>query len=53
MSGFDCALIPGATKAATDGNGNAQTLPGAGVGFCGGELATINNMDIAATVCCK
>ena len=52
MSGFDCVLIPGATKAAT-ANGGAQTLKGAGNGFCGGELATIDNSAIAATVCCK
>ena len=51
--GFDCALIPGATKLAVDANGNAQTLAGAGNAFCGGELGTVTNMNAAATVCCK
>ena len=53
VDGFDCALIPGATKAAVDANGNAQTLKGAGNGFCGGELATADTSADAATVCCK
>ena len=51
--GFDCVLIPGATKKTTT-NGNAVTLPGgAGNGFCGGELGTIQSSIAAATVCCK
>ena len=52
-NGFDCALIPGASKLAT-ANGLADTLNnGAGNGFCGGELATIQANNAAATVCCK
>ena len=50
---FDCAIIPGASKAATAG-GLAQTLPGgAGNGFCGGDLGTVTNSADAATVCCE
>ena len=51
--GFDCVLIPGATKFATIG-GAVQTLAGgAGNGFCGGELGTIQSSIAAATVCCN
>ena len=51
--GFDCVLIPGATKKATSA-GAAQTLPGGGGnGFCGGELGTSSGSIDAATVCCK
>ena len=51
--GFDCVLIPGATKFATTG-GAVQTLAGgAGNGFCGGELGTIQSSIAAATVCCN
>ena len=51
--GFDCVLIPGATKKATSA-GAAVTLPsGAGNGFCGGELGTIQSSIAAATVCSK
>ena len=51
--GFDCAIIPGASKKATSG-GLAQTLPGgAANGFCGGELGTIADSIAAATVCCE
>ena len=51
--GFDCVLIPGATKFATTG-GAVQTIAGgAGNGFCGGELGTIQSSIAAATVCCN
>ena len=48
-NGFDCVMIPGATKAAD----KADLNNGGAYGFCGGTLATINNMAIAATVCSK
>ena len=51
--GFDCVLIPGASKLATAA-GLAQTLKsGGGFGFCGGELGTIADGAAAATICCK
>ena len=51
--GFDCVLIPGASKFATNA-GEAQTLANGGAyGFCGGELGTIAGNAAAATICCK
>ena len=41
-------MIPSASKQAGD-----LLNAGAAYGFCGGELATIDNNVIAATVCCK
>ena len=48
-NGFDCVMIPGATEKAD----KADLNNGGAYGFCGGTLATINNMAIAATVCSK
>ena len=51
--GFDCALIPGASKLATAA-GLVQTLvAGAANGFCGGELGTSSGSIAAATICSK
>ena len=53
VGGFDCAIIPGATKFAATANGLAETLAsGAANGFCGGEFATAGAI-AAATVCCE
>jgi hypothetical protein len=46
-TGFDCAKIPGASKV------GGTSLAIAAYGFCGGELGTIAESVIAATVCCK
>ena len=43
---YDCAKIPGASKAA-DGASLKHT------GFCGGELASIADATATATICCK
>ena len=49
-NGFDCVMIPGATKKSAN---KADLNNGAAYGFCGGTLATINNNANAATVCSK
>ena len=48
-NGFDCVMIPGATKAAD----KADLNNGAAFGFCGGQLASINANANAATICSK
>ena len=48
-NGFDCVMIPGATKAAD----KADLAGGAAYGFCGGQLASINANANAATICSK
>ena len=49
--GYDCVMIPGATKKAD----KADLNNGAAYGFCGAELETAaaGGSVIAATVCCK
>ena len=49
-NGYDCVMIPGATKKAA---GKTLLADGGAYGFCGGELATINDNAAAATVCSK
>ena len=49
-NGYDCVMIPGASKQADKG----ALISGAVNGFCGGELASIAaGSVIAATICCK
>ena len=47
-NGFDCVMIPGATKNAD----KVDLTMGAAYGFCGGQLATAGAI-VAATVCSK
>ena len=49
VTGYDCAMIPSASKQA-----DAAALDsGAANGFCGGELGDTDMSIAAATICCK
>ena len=50
-TGFDCAVIPGASKSPTAAT--ITRLPGSALNFCGGKLGTIAGATDAKTVCCE
>ena len=49
-TGFDCAIIPGASKFTS--MASVLTM-GIAYGFCGGEFGTSSGATAAATVCCE
>ena len=52
VTGYDCAMIPSATQAATGIDG-MTVANGAAYGFCGGELGRTADATDTKTICCK